>query len=97
MLLLLTALHAISKKQGWTAFNLVRSFLVTSVGIGLCLVPVTVKTSPLHSPIWALPTICGSLMIVLVITHVPHPGTTSMLEDVPDPERAESTYTIEKN
>lgn len=89
MLLLLTALHAVSKRQGWTLFNLLRSFLVTTVGLGLCLIPVTVKASLISSPIWALPVICGSLMIVLVITHVPHPRT-GMVEDVRDLERGDA-------
>ncbi|KAJ4391875.1 hypothetical protein N0V93_005495 [Gnomoniopsis smithogilvyi] len=86
MLLFLTVLHAVSKRHGWTVFNLVRSAVVISIGIGLGLVPIAIQTGPLTSPLWALPVICASLIIVLFITHVPHPRIT-VREDIPNDQQ----------
>lgn len=73
MLLLLTTLHAVSKRRGWTSFNILRSVLVVALGLGLALAPIAITRRSLYTTIWALPSICIVLIIVLVITHVPHP------------------------
>lgn len=73
LLILLTALHAVSKLRGWTRFNIMRSVLIVLLGIGLGLVPIAIKNKSLDSPIWTLPLIFAVFMVVLMITHAPHP------------------------
>ncbi|KAK7720986.1 hypothetical protein SLS64_001279 [Diaporthe eres] len=75
MLILLTILHGVSKRQGWTVFNILRSVVIGLMGVGLCLVTLlaTGKTNKLAETPWPLPLMCIIFTVVLVVTYIPHP------------------------
>lgn len=75
MLILLTILHGVSKRQGWTVFNILRSVVIGLMGVGLCLVTLlaTGKTNQLAETPWPLPLMCIIFTVVLVVTYIPHP------------------------
>ncbi len=77
MLLILTIMHTMSKRRGWTTFNVARTAICLIIAVGLaltCFVTVNpaARTVFMASP-WLLPTITLSYLAVLVLTHVPHP------------------------
>lgn len=75
MLMLLTILHGVSKRQGWTVFNIMRSVTIGLMGIGLCLVTLLAKgkTNKLAETPWPLPLMCIIFSVVLIVTYIPHP------------------------
>lgn len=80
MLILLTILHGVSKRQGWTVFNILRSVIIGLIGVGLCLVTLlaTGKKNQLAETPWPLPLMCIIFTIVLVVTYIPHPKPLTM-------------------
>jgi len=66
-------LHAVSKKEGWTGFNIFRSALVAATGVSMGLVPLVIRDQALFSSAWAVPVTAVLLMLVLLITHIPIP------------------------
>lgn len=76
MLILLTILHGVSKRQGWTVFNILRSVVIGLMGIGLCLVTLLAKGKPnkLAETPWPLPLMCIIFAVVLIVTYIPHPN-----------------------
>ena len=77
MLLLLMLMHILSKRRGWSVFNICRTAIVVAVGLGLCLVALIATNNQLAANFlqtpWQLPTIAISYLFVLVLTHLPHP------------------------
>jgi hypothetical protein len=75
MLMQLTILHGVSKREGWTIFNIMRSVVIGLLGVGLCLVTLlaTGKTNVLAETPWPLPLMCIVFTIVLIVTYIPHP------------------------
>ena len=77
VLILLMLMAIVSKRRGWSLFNMFRTALVFSIGIGLSLVSL-ISLNPklaanfLTTP-WPLPTITICFFTVLIITHLPHP------------------------
>jgi hypothetical protein len=72
-------MHIISKRKGWTAFNILRTGICMVLSIGLALTA-TVATNHIAingfmDSAWQLPSITISYFLVLVLTHVPHPPT----------------------
>jgi hypothetical protein len=80
-------MHVISKRKGWTAFNIFRTALCVALAIGLGLVPLLTTNEAymedfMGTP-WMLPSITLAFFVVLLLTHVPHPsmsGVTGKLE-----------------
>jgi hypothetical protein len=77
VLILLMLMAIVSKRRGWSIFNIFRTALVFTIGVGLALVSI-ISTNPtlaanyLTTP-WPLPTITICFFTVLIITHLPHP------------------------
>ncbi|KAK8125377.1 uncharacterized protein PG998_001136 [Apiospora kogelbergensis] len=77
VLLFLTIMHIISKRQGWSPFNYVRTGVCLAISICLLLIT-TMATNEdainnfMGSP-WMLPIITLSYFTALVLTHLPHP------------------------
>ena len=77
MLLFLTIMHIISKRRGWSPFNVFRTGVCIALSIGLSLITIVATNqdavnSFMGSP-WMLPTITLSYFTALVLTHLPHP------------------------
>ncbi|KAI1379633.1 hypothetical protein F4677DRAFT_338085 [Hypoxylon crocopeplum] len=84
VLLFLTIMHVISKRKGWSPFNIFRTAICIALSIFLALLTIIVadqdavlnnesKTDFLRSP-WMLPTITLTYFVVLILTHLPHPS-----------------------
>ncbi|KAI1879576.1 hypothetical protein JX265_002530 [Neoarthrinium moseri] len=79
VLLFLIVMHSISKRKGWTPFNIVRTAVCLALALGLSLTP-TISLNEAYvgtfmdSP-WMLPTITLCYFVVLILSHVPHPPT----------------------
>ncbi|XXG98874.1 hypothetical protein Hte_005204 [Hypoxylon texense] len=84
VLLMMTIMHVISKRRGWTPFNIFRTVVCIVTSIVLALLTVIASnedavfrdenyTSFIGS-VWMLPTITISYFAVLVLTHLPHPS-----------------------
>lgn len=77
VLILLMIMHLVSKRRGWSIFNIFRTALVFSIGLGLSLVALigtnTNLTIEFLSSPWQLPTITICYLFVLILTHLPHP------------------------
>ncbi|OTA59311.1 hypothetical protein K449DRAFT_397599 [Hypoxylon sp. EC38] len=84
VLLFLTIMHIISKRRGWSPFNIFRTAICISISIFLAMLTTIAAnqeavldnkkgTSFVGSP-WMLPTITLSYFAVLVLTHLPHPS-----------------------
>ncbi|KAI0388099.1 hypothetical protein F5Y04DRAFT_286994 [Hypomontagnella monticulosa] len=84
VLLFLTIMHVISKRKGWSPFNIFRTAICICLSIVLALLTIVaadkqavLKQDP-HTAFfgssWMLPTIAISYFIVLVMTHLPHPS-----------------------
>ncbi|KAI2621185.1 hypothetical protein GGR54DRAFT_600513 [Hypoxylon sp. NC1633] len=84
VLLFLTIMHVISKRRGWSPFNIFRTAVCISLSIFLALLTLIAAnqdaviseenyTSFVGSS-WMLPTIVLTYFIVLIMTHLPHPG-----------------------
>lgn len=77
VLILLMIMAIVSKRKGWSLFNIFRTALVFSIGVGLSLVSLvslnTALTANFLQTPWPLPTITICFFIVLIITHLPHP------------------------
>lgn len=87
MIILLTILHAICKRTGWTRFNIFRSFVVGAVGLNLSILSFTSTDKAAHNLAhtpWPLPLLCLAFVLVLCITYLPHP---SKLLDETHPSR----------
>ncbi|KAL7627936.1 hypothetical protein AAE478_002131 [Parahypoxylon ruwenzoriense] len=84
VLLFMTIMHIISKRRGWSPFNIFRTAVCISISIVLALLTVIASnedavlyntknyTAFVGNP-WMLPTITISYFAVLVLTHLPHP------------------------
>lgn len=70
-------MHLLSKRRGWSLFNILRTAIVFIIGLGLSLVSlVSTNAKPaknfLRTP-WQLPAITMSYLLNLILTHLPHP------------------------
>ncbi|KAF3061119.1 hypothetical protein GL218_03734 [Daldinia childiae] len=84
VLLILTIMHIISKRRGWTPFNILRTAVCISISIVLALLTLVVanqdavfrgdRRTAFYGSSWMLPTITISYFVVLVLTHLPHPS-----------------------
>ncbi|KAK8874039.1 bacterial low temperature requirement A protein-domain-containing protein [Apiospora arundinis] len=77
VLLFLTIMHIISKRRGWSPFNIFRTGVCIALSIGLSLITIVATNEDavdnfMGSP-WMLPTITLSYFTALVLTHLPHP------------------------
>ncbi|KAI0128964.1 hypothetical protein BJ170DRAFT_355338 [Xylariales sp. AK1849] len=77
VLLYLTFMHVLSKRKGWTPFNIFRTAICIALSLGLALTALLTLNENyvetfMGSP-WMLPTITISYFVVLILTHVPHP------------------------
>ncbi|KAL1873853.1 hypothetical protein Daus18300_003725 [Diaporthe australafricana] len=79
LVILLVLLHAASKREGWTPFNILRSGFIGVLGLALMFVTLlSTNATSLHSFFdtpWPLPMMTFTFVIVLFLTHVPHPRT----------------------
>lgn len=77
LVILLVLLHAASKREGWTPFNILRSVFIGVLGLALMFVTLlSTNTASLHSFFdtpWPLPMMTLTFVIVLFLTHAPHP------------------------
>lgn len=77
LVILLVLLHAASKREGWTPFNILRSVFIGVLGLALMFVTtLSTNATSLHSFFdtpWPLPMMTFTFVIVLFLTHVPHP------------------------
>ncbi|KAL2273100.1 hypothetical protein FJTKL_05576 [Diaporthe vaccinii] len=77
LVILLVLLHAASKREGWTPFNILRSVFIGALGLALMFVTIlSTNATSLHSFFdtpWPLPMMTFTFVIVLFLTHVPHP------------------------
>ncbi|POS70246.1 hypothetical protein DHEL01_v211361 [Diaporthe helianthi] len=91
LVMLLVLLHAASKREGWTPFNIIRSVFISVLGLALMFVTLlSTNTASLHSFFdtpWPLPMMTLTFVIVLFLTHVPHPrsflGYAAPIEEPP--------------
>ncbi|KAI1460386.1 hypothetical protein F4805DRAFT_417368 [Annulohypoxylon moriforme] len=84
VLLFLTIMHVISKRKGWSPFNIFRTAICISISIILALLTIiaanqeavleNASNTAFVGSRWMLPTITISYFIVLVLTHLPHPS-----------------------
>ncbi|KAI0889311.1 uncharacterized protein GGS22DRAFT_153621 [Annulohypoxylon maeteangense] len=84
VLLFLTIMHVISKRKGWSPFNIFRTAICISISIILALLTIiaanqeavleNARNTAFVGSSWMLPTITISYFIVLVLTHLPHPS-----------------------
>ncbi|KAI8965558.1 hypothetical protein F5Y11DRAFT_294853 [Daldinia sp. FL1419] len=84
VLLILTIMHIISKRRGWTPFNIFRTLACISISIVLALLTLIVadqnavfkgdRRTAFYGSSWMLPTITISYFVALVLTHLPHPS-----------------------
>ncbi|ORY58214.1 uncharacterized protein BCR38DRAFT_461007 [Pseudomassariella vexata] len=77
VLLFLTVMHIISKRKGWSPFNIIRTAICIVISVGLALVTTLATNADrpagfIGSP-WMLPTITLSYFAVLLLSHLPHP------------------------
>ena len=77
VLTILMIMHLLSKRRGWSVFNIMRTVIVKLIGLGLAFVSLlainrNVVGRFLETP-WQLPTITICFAFVLVLTHLPHP------------------------
>ncbi|KAH7327756.1 bacterial low temperature requirement A protein-domain-containing protein [Stachybotrys elegans] len=77
VLLLLMFMHILSRRRGWSLFNILRTAFVFLIGLALSLTSLlalnrTLVTNFIDSP-WLLPTVTICYVLVLVLTHLPHP------------------------
>lgn len=81
VLILLMLMALVSKRRGWSVFNISRTAFVFTIGLGLCLVSLINtnhdKTDYFLTTPWPLPTIMLCFLAVLIITHLPHPPRIS--------------------
>lgn len=91
LVILLVLLHAASKREGWTPFNILRSVFIGVLGMALMFVTLlSTNTASLHSFFdtpWPLPMMTLTFVIVLFLTHAPHPrsflGYAAPIEEPP--------------
>lgn len=91
LVIILVLLHAASKREGWTPFNILRSVFIGVLGLALMFVTIlSTNTASLHSFFdtpWPLPMMTFTFVIVLFLTHVPHPrsflGYAAPVEEPP--------------
>ncbi|KAK7707533.1 hypothetical protein SLS64_007052 [Diaporthe eres] len=91
LVILLVLLHAASKREGWTPFNILRSVFIGVLGLALMFVTtLSTNATSLHSFFdtpWPLPMMTFTFVIVLFLTHVPHPrsflGYAAPVEEPP--------------
>ncbi|KAI5925371.1 hypothetical protein F4810DRAFT_708757 [Camillea tinctor] len=84
VLLFLTIMHIISKRTGWSPFNVFRTAICLVISICLALLSALASdqeaiwngqgATPFIGSSWMLPTITISYFGVLLITHLPHPS-----------------------
>ncbi|ETS82839.1 hypothetical protein PFICI_04715 [Pestalotiopsis fici W106-1] len=77
VLMLMTFMYTVGRKQPWTPFIIARTTLFGLMGLGLALVELISKNEErslnyLLTP-WLLPTICIVFFVVLLLTHFPYP------------------------
>ncbi|KAI0172162.1 bacterial low temperature requirement A protein-domain-containing protein [Hypoxylon sp. FL1284] len=86
VLLMMTIMHVISKRKGWSPFNIFRTVVCIAIAIVLALLTIIASnqdaffrqesyTTFIGSP-WMLPTITLCYFFVLVLTHLPHPSAS---------------------
>ncbi|KAI0011550.1 hypothetical protein F4779DRAFT_615370 [Xylariaceae sp. FL0662B] len=84
VLIFLTVMHAISKRKGWSPFNISRTAICLLIAIGLGLLATIASkwdkvaydegATRFIGSAWMLPTIALCYFFVLVMTHFPHPS-----------------------
>ncbi|KAI0158437.1 hypothetical protein BJ166DRAFT_303595 [Pestalotiopsis sp. NC0098] len=77
VLMLMTIMYAVGRRQPWTPFIICRTALFGLMGLALALVELLSKNEErslnyLLTP-WLLPTICIVFFVVLLLTHFPYP------------------------
>lgn len=87
-------MHILSKRRGWSYFNIFRASTAFIIGVGLSLVALIGTNAELadgflQTP-WQLPTITICYFCILALTHLPHPPRIFFKnpEPEPDPETA---------
>jgi hypothetical protein len=82
----LTIMHIISKRKGWTIFNVARTAVCLALATGLSLVPLLTRNEAYMETFmgssWMLPSILLCYFTVLVLTHVPHPPVAGTVRRV---------------
>ncbi|KAH9903928.1 hypothetical protein F4778DRAFT_733253 [Xylariomycetidae sp. FL2044] len=80
VLLFLTLMHVISKRNGWSPFNIVRAGFGLATAVVLALLTIlaadpdsTFQEGSFVGSTWMLPTLTIAFFAVLVVTHLPHP------------------------
>ncbi|VUC23002.1 unnamed protein product [Clonostachys rosea] len=83
VLVILMFMHILSKRKGWTPFNIIRAVIVFAVAGALGAVA-AVKTNVddpanfVRTP-WPLPTVTLCYFFIMVLSHVPHPTAGFLL------------------
>ncbi|KAI6080954.1 hypothetical protein F4821DRAFT_250381 [Hypoxylon rubiginosum] len=84
VLLMMTIMHVISKRRGWTPFNIFRTVVCIAIAIVLALLTILASNedavfseasyTSFVGSVWMLPTVTIAYFVVLVLTHIPHPS-----------------------
>ncbi|KAI1097610.1 hypothetical protein F4804DRAFT_159422 [Jackrogersella minutella] len=84
VLLFLTIMHVISKRKGWSPFNIFRTAVCLCISTALALLSIiaanqnavleNARNTAFVGSSWMLPTITIGYFLVLVLTHLPHPS-----------------------
>ncbi|KAI5860002.1 hypothetical protein GGS23DRAFT_257914 [Durotheca rogersii] len=85
VMLFMTIMHVISKRKGWSPFNIFRTAVCISIALILSLLTViaanrdavinkTKEYTAFVGSVWMLPVITIFYFVALVLTHVPHPS-----------------------
>jgi hypothetical protein len=88
VLLYLVAMHILSKRRGWTPFNMLRTAICAMIGLALALIPTMAvdmdTANRFIGSSWMLPTITLGYVLALIITHLPHPRRWGMGRYMPN-------------
>jgi hypothetical protein len=80
---MLALMHILSKKRGWTLFNMLRSAFTMAAGVVLGLITIMASDpwgevyANFITTAWVLPIIVIVYFIVMIVTHLPHPPHAS--------------------
>ncbi|KAF3021630.1 hypothetical protein E8E14_014093 [Neopestalotiopsis sp. 37M] len=96
VLMFLTIMHIISKRKGWTIFNVARTAVCLALATGLSLVPLLTRNEAYMETFmgssWMLPSILLCYFTVLVLTHVPHPPVAGTVRRIVGGGRQRGAY-----
>ncbi|KAH7026609.1 uncharacterized protein B0I36DRAFT_331004 [Microdochium trichocladiopsis] len=77
VMVFLSIMHSMSKRKGWTPFNIFRTGVCLFCGVGLSLTGLLVLNEDFidrfMGSAWMLPVITLVYFLILVMTHLPHP------------------------